>query len=122
MPTPTEERRVNSPAGALAPRLLRPCSSVLATSLSCGCGGPSSPRVQERSGTRGAADGRVALKNRKEVERDAKLIDERHAAGELSDEKSPGDRGDHRQGAERGTGAAPRRKPTRFGNEIPSSK
>jgi hypothetical protein len=50
-----------------------------------GCGGEPSAREVENARAFEALLTAVSLKNEKELERDAKLIDERHAAGELSE-------------------------------------
>ena len=52
-----------------------------------GCGGEPSQRELKNAQAFEALLTAVSLKHEKEVENDAKLIDERHAAGELSDEK-----------------------------------
>jgi hypothetical protein len=58
----------------------------LATALS-GCGREPSRREVENARAFEALLTAVSLKHDKEVERDAKAIEERHAAGELSDAK-----------------------------------
>jgi hypothetical protein len=60
----------------------------LGTTL-CGCGAEPSPSLREIKNARAfeALLTAVSLRNQKEFEQDAKLIDERHAAGEISDEK-----------------------------------
>jgi hypothetical protein len=52
-----------------------------------GCGGGPSQRELKNAQAFEALLTAVSLKHEKEVENDAKLIDERHAAGELSDGK-----------------------------------
>ncbi len=52
-----------------------------------GCGGEPSQRELGNARAFEALLTAVSLKHDKEVENDARLIDERHAAGELSDEK-----------------------------------
>ncbi len=58
----------------------------LGTTL-CGCGGEPSQREIRNARAFEALLTAVSLKNQKQFEQDAKLIDERHAAGEISDEK-----------------------------------
>jgi len=50
-----------------------------------GCGGEPSTREVQNARAFEALLTAVSLKNERELEKDAKLIDERHAAGELSD-------------------------------------
>jgi hypothetical protein len=52
-----------------------------------GCDGEPSDREVKNARVFEALLTAVSLKNEKELEKDAKLIDERHAAGELSDGK-----------------------------------
>jgi hypothetical protein len=52
-----------------------------------GCGGEPSQRELKNAQAFEALLTAVSLKHEKEVDNDAKLIDDRHAAGELSDEK-----------------------------------
>jgi hypothetical protein len=52
-----------------------------------GCGGEPSERELKNAKAFEALLTAVSLKNEKELEKDAKLIDERHTAGELSDGK-----------------------------------
>jgi hypothetical protein len=56
----------------------------LATTLS-GCGGEPTQREVQNARAFEALLTAVSLKNAQEVERDAKLIEERHTAGELSE-------------------------------------
>ena len=50
-----------------------------------GCGGEPSAREVKNARAFEALLSAVSLKNRKELEKDARLIEERHAAGELSE-------------------------------------
>ena len=52
-----------------------------------GCGGEPSQRELKNAQAFEALLTAISLKHEKEVENDAKLIDERHAAGEISDGK-----------------------------------
>ena len=52
-----------------------------------GCGGEPSQRQLKNARAFESLLTAVSLKNEKELEKDAKVIDERHAAGELSDGK-----------------------------------
>lgn len=52
-----------------------------------GCGGEPSQRELQNSRAFEALLTAVSLKHEKEVEKDAKVIDERHTAGEISDTK-----------------------------------
>ena len=52
-----------------------------------GCGGEPSERELKNAKAFEALLTAVSLKNEKELEKDAKLIDERHSAGELSEGK-----------------------------------
>jgi hypothetical protein len=54
-------------------------------SLFVGCGGEPSRREVENARAFEALLTAVSLKNAKEFERDARLIEDRHAAGEISD-------------------------------------
>ncbi|HZW30513.1 MAG TPA: hypothetical protein VFF52_07360 [Isosphaeraceae bacterium] len=60
--------------------------ALLAATL-CGCGGEPTPREVQNARAFEALLTAVSLKHEKEVEKDAKLIDQRHAAGEISEEK-----------------------------------
>jgi hypothetical protein len=51
----------------------------------CGCGGEPSEREVKNARAFEALLTAVSLKNRKELEKDARVIDQRHAAGVLSD-------------------------------------
>ena len=82
MPTPTDRPFPPRRCGVLLSAVLL----GLATTLS-GCGGKPTKREVQNARAFGALLTAVSLKREKEVENDAKLIDERHAAGELSDEK-----------------------------------
>ena len=53
-------------------------------SVVAGCGGPSSEQRENRKAFEMLLTA-VTLKNTKELEKDAKRIDDRHAAGQLSD-------------------------------------
>ncbi len=66
--------------------LLSPLFVGLATTLSS-CGGEPSRREVQNARAFEALLTAVSLKHEKEFERDAKVIDERHAAGEISDDK-----------------------------------
>jgi hypothetical protein len=82
VPTPTDRR-------PLLGRCRAPLAAMfvgLATALS-GCGGEPSPREVQNARAFEALLTAVSLKNAKELEGDARLIDERHASGELSDGK-----------------------------------
>jgi hypothetical protein len=57
---------------------------VLATTLS-GCGGEPTQREVQNARAFEALLTAISLKHDKEFEKDARLIDERHAAGEISD-------------------------------------
>ena len=82
MPTPIDRQFPSRKWRALLSTLF----VGLATTV-YGCGGEPSPR--EILNARAFEDllTAVSLKREKEVEKDAKIIDERHAAGEISDEK-----------------------------------
>ncbi|MCA1685362.1 MAG: hypothetical protein LC745_05145 [Planctomycetia bacterium] len=58
--------------------------SILLGTLA-GCGGGPSDREVKNARAFEALLTAVSLKNTKELERDARLIDERHASGEISD-------------------------------------
>jgi hypothetical protein len=58
----------------------------MATAIS-GCGGEPSHREVENARAFEALLTAVSLKHDKEFEKDARLIDDRHAAGQISDEK-----------------------------------
>jgi hypothetical protein len=58
----------------------------LAAPLS-GCGGEPTPREVQNARAFEALLTAVSLKHEREVEQDAQLIDQRHAAGEISEEK-----------------------------------
>lgn len=80
MPILTE----NLPGGKRAIRAGLTLSIALAIA---GCGGEPSEREVRNARAFEALLSAVSLQNAKELERDARHIDERHAAGELSDEK-----------------------------------
>jgi hypothetical protein len=69
---------------AIEPRAIQ-ITWLLISALIAGCGGPSVRELKNR-GELEALLTAVSLKDRKELERDAERIDNRHAAGELSDE------------------------------------
>lgn len=62
------------------------CATVLVLALA-GCGGEPSEREVKNARAFEALLTAVSLKNAAELEKDAALIDERHAAGELSDSR-----------------------------------
>ena len=82
MPTLIDRPRAASGARAF----LRAVLVVLGTTLA-GCGGEPTQREVKNAQAFEALLTAVSLKNEKEVEGDAKLIEERHASGELSDQK-----------------------------------
>ena len=61
--------------------------AALASAAFAGCGGEPSQREVQNARAFEALLTAVSLKNVREVERDAKTIDERHASGEMSDGK-----------------------------------
>jgi hypothetical protein len=83
VPTLTDRPRAARSASAF---LLLAGLVVLATTLA-GCGGEPSQREVKNAQAFEALLTAVSLKNEKEVEGDAKLIEERHASGELSEGK-----------------------------------
>lgn len=80
MPTRSEsESRV--------PRGIRAAAGLCLVLVATGCSGEPSEREVKNARAFEALLTAVSLKNPKELEADAKLIDERHGAGELSDGK-----------------------------------
>jgi hypothetical protein len=74
----------------LHPRVWRALFSTLFVGLATtfsGCGGEPSRRQVENARAFEALLTAVSLKHEEEVENDAKVIEERHAAGEISDGK-----------------------------------
>ena len=80
MPTPTELTPVPARTAGISCGPGRRAGDRLA-----GCGGEPSQREVKNARAFEALLTAVSLKNETEVERDAKLIDERHASGEISD-------------------------------------
>ncbi len=76
MPTPTDR-----------PRQTRRCRALIFALWAAfsGCGGEPSHREVQNARTFEALLTAVSLKNAKELERDATLIERRHASGEISD-------------------------------------
>jgi hypothetical protein len=66
----------------------RACATLLAGMLLAagGCGEPSARELKNRQELEGLLTA-VSLKNKAELEKDARRIDDRHAAGELSDSR-----------------------------------
>ena len=83
MPTRTERRRSGAARGRT---VLLPAILALAAVLA-GCGGEPTGREVKNAQAFEALLTAISLKNAKEVEGDAKLIEERHASGELSEGK-----------------------------------
>ena len=107
MPTPIDDR-------ARLAAMRASCSAGLLLTLA-GCGGEPSEREVKNARAFEALLTAVSLKNAKELEKDARLIDDRHAAGELSDGELSGAPRDHRRRPARRTGRAPRSGPTSSG-------
>ena len=82
MPIPCERRR----ASGVPRRRFLPLLAFLAATFP-GCGGEPSQRELQNARAFEALLTAVSLKNQKEFARDAKLIEERHAAGDISDGK-----------------------------------
>ena len=82
MPTPIDRR----PPPRKGRALLSALFVGLTTTLS-GCGGEPSQREVLNARAFEALLTAVSLKHAKEAEKDAKVIDERHDAGEISDQK-----------------------------------
>ncbi|MDR3620392.1 MAG: hypothetical protein P4L85_13660 [Paludisphaera borealis] len=85
MPTPTNRPPLPGTRRPFFASLLVGLATTLA-----GCGGEPTQREVQNARAFEALLTAVSLKNEKELERDAKLIKERHASGELSD-------GNHRE-------------------------
>lgn len=60
---------------------------VVATATNCGCSGEPTPREVQNARAFEALLSAVSIRNPKEFEQDARLIDQRHDAGEISDAK-----------------------------------
>lgn len=63
---------------------MRRTPTILALLLAAGCGGPTETERENRKAFEFLLTA-VSLKNPREVEKDATRIDDRHAAGQLSD-------------------------------------
>lgn len=87
MPIPTEERKLVPRVTAVSGRLLRAFLLAWPVLTLVGCGGEPSEREVKNARAFEALLTAVSLKNPKELVKDAKTIDERHAAGEISDAK-----------------------------------
>lgn len=84
MPTRIENpRRSEHVSRSSGPRL-RAALLAVVTWTQVGCGGPSEREVKNARAFEALLTA-VSLRNQKEMEQDAKQIDERHAVGELSD-------------------------------------
>jgi hypothetical protein len=78
VPTPIERRQAGRRAGGF-----RRLSTLLALTL-VGCGEPSARELKNRQEFEALLTA-VSLKNKAQLEKDARRIDDRHASGELSD-------------------------------------
>jgi hypothetical protein len=81
---PTRSEEPTGPARPLR-RALRVGLLITLPALPSGCGGEPSPREVSNARAFEALLTAVSLRNEKELEQDASAIDERHAAGTLSD-------------------------------------
>jgi hypothetical protein len=84
VPTPTEGRPLPPRGLPGRARWVRATLFAGPVLTLVGCGGPTDREVKNARAFEALLTA-VSLKNDKELEKDAKLIDERHAAGELSD-------------------------------------
>ncbi len=83
MPTRTERRKTESAIG----RRVRFSALLALAGVLVGCGGEPTGREVKNAQAFEALLTAISLKNPKEVEGDAKLIEERHTAGEISEGK-----------------------------------
>jgi hypothetical protein len=85
VPTPTEPRAIAEQAGGVLRRRHRTSMLAGLLTLVTGCGEPSVRELGNRRELEALLTA-VSLKNKKELARDIKRIDDRHASGELSDD------------------------------------
>jgi hypothetical protein len=82
--TPTELRAIHAGTSRWLPQLLAPFMLMGLVISIAGCGQPSEREYKNRRELEAVLTA-VSLRNKKELEKDAKRLEDRHASGELSD-------------------------------------